>query len=365
MTTTTGRTGSSIQAIWVGIAAAGAAIILSSIVLSQVGWDATVFVGFGEEEPLTRGYAEQRLGEVRLRPAQGHDGKFFFVQANDPWVLHPEQNAGVLARPLYRSQRMFYPLVAGLGGTLPPEVIVWGLLVANLVAMGVGSWAVGLIAIRMEMSAWWGLSFVLNPGLINELSIDGAGVVAAAAAFGACALFLRERDGMGILLLALAALTREAMLIAAVGSAWWLWRYQGQKRVSLLTLAIPLATVGSWAVYLRMRIGLDAGAAQIQEIGMPFTGFIQAVQGWRADPLDLASGLAILILLVLYTRRVLTSERLVGWAFVGFVALALVLTRPVWQSQFDITRAVAPAITAFVLLLFAPRPPPERTGVRC
>jgi len=365
MKTAPGRTGSSIQAIWVGIAAAGAAIILSAIVLSQVGWDATVFVGFGEEEPLTRDYAEQRLGEVRLRPAQGHDGKFFFVQANDPWVLHPEQNAGVLARPLYRSQRMFYPLVAGLGGTLPPEMVVWGLLVANLVAMGVGSWAVGLIAIEMEMSAWWGLSFVLNPGLINELSIDGAGVVAAAAAFGACALFLRERDGMGILLLALAALTREAMLIAAAGGAWWLWRHEGRKQLALLALAVPVVTVGAWAAYVRMRVGLASGVAEIQEIGLPFTGFIQAVQGWRADPLDLASGLAILILLVLYTRRALTSDHLVGWAFVGFVALALVLTRPVWQSQFDITRAVAPAITTYVLLLFATRRRPKRTGVRC
>jgi hypothetical protein len=356
MTVAPGRTGSSIQAIWVGIASAGAAIILSAIVLSQVGWDATVFVGFGEEEPLTRGYAEQRLGEIQLRPAQGHDGKFFFVQANDPWVLDPERHAGLLARPLYRSQRMFYPLIAGLGGALAPNVIVWGLLVTNLLAMGVGSWAVGLIALKMEMSPLWGLSFVLNPGLINELSIDGAGVVAAAAAFGACALFLRDRNGLGILLLALAALTREAMLIAAVGTAWWLWRHPSHKRVSVLALVVPVATAGAWAIYLRTRIGLESGVAQIQEIGLPFTGFIQAVQGWRADPLNLASGLAMLVLLVLYSRRVLMSNHLVGWAFVGFVALALVLTRPVWQSQFDITRAVAPAITAFVLLLFAPKP---------
>ena len=49
---------------------------------------------------------------------------------------------------------------------------------------------------------------------------------------------------------------------------------------------------------------------------------------------------------------------------VGFVALGVVFTRQVWQSYFDITRAVAPAITAFVLMMFAPKEPVERTGVR-
>jgi hypothetical protein len=44
---------------------------------------------------------------------------------------------------------------------------------------------------------------------------------------------------------------------------------------------------------------------------------------------------------------------LVGLAFVGFVPLALLLTEPVWRSYFDVTRAIAPVITAFILLAFA------------
>jgi hypothetical protein len=48
----------------------------------------------------------------------------------------------------------------------------------------------------------------------------------------------------------------------------------------------------------------------------------------------------------------------VGWAFLGFVALALVFTEQVWRSYFDITRAIAPVITSFVLLAFPRAPEP-------
>ena len=344
------------------------AVVLSTVFavrsLSAADWDPTLFTAFGEEATPTRQYAEERLGDVFLRPAQGHDGKFFFVQANDPFVIDPDKHAQVLDRPLYRSQRMFYPILAGGGGALSPTAVVWGLLAVNLIAMGAGSSAVALVAARMGMSPWWGLAAALNPGFISELNISGAGVVAAAAAFGAVALFLYGRIGWAIALLTVAALSREAMLIAAAGTAWWLWRHRREPRTAVLAFTVPLLAVGLWGLYLRLRIGWDSGASEVQEIGVPFAGFVQALRGWLADPIDLAVGVAVMLLFVLYTRRVLRSEHLVGWAFLGFVALGIVFTKQVWQSYFDITRAVAPVLTAFVLLLFAPEREPQRTGVR-
>jgi hypothetical protein len=323
--------------------------------LAQADWDPTLYTAFGEEALSTRQYAEERLGEVYLRRAQGHDGKFFFVQANDPWVLDPEQNAEVLDRPLYRSQRMLYPALAGGLGLFSPEVIVWTMIVVNILAFGAGTWATAAVAEQMGMSGWWGLSFALNIGFINEMNIDGAGIVAAAAAFGAVALILRRRIGWGVLLLVVAALAREAMLIVAAGTAWWLWKFRDEKRAGSLALAVPVGAVGLWALYLRLQISLEAGVSQVQEIGLPFVGFIQAIESWRSDPLDLLVGFAIMVLFILYTRRALASKHLVGWAMVGFVVLGVVFTRQVWQSYFDISRAVAPLITAFVLLLFAPQ----------
>lgn len=337
--------------IVVGLAAVAFSSLIAVRVLSQVEWDATIFIAFGEEATPTREYAEERLGEIYLRPKQGHDGKFFFVQSNDPLVIEPEENALVLDRPLYRSQRMLYPVLAGGLGLFGAETIVWSMLVVNLLAMGAGTWVVAKIAIEMGGSPWWGLAFALNLGFISEVNIGGAGVVAAAAAFGAVLCLMRDRYAPAIALLVLAALSREAMLIAAAGIALWLWM-RGDRRRAVSAGALPVAAVAAWAVYLRMRVGSGAVTSQVQEIGWPFMGFIEAFQSWVTDPIDLAAGVAMMILFILFTRRVLITRHVVGVAFVGFVALGLVFTEQVWHSYFDITRAVAPIITSFVLLLF-------------
>jgi hypothetical protein len=350
-------------AVVVGLLAVALVALFSIRILSALEWDATVFVGFGGEAIPIREYAEERLGPVFLRVDQGHDGKYFFVQANDPFVLEPESNAGLLERPLYRSQRMFYPLLAGAGGLLSPGAIVWALLVINVLAMGAGTWATAWIAQTMGVSPWWGLAFVLNPGFISELIIDGAGVVAAVAAFAAVGCILHRRLGLAILLLSVAALTREAMLIAAVGSGLWWWRQSEESRKAVMIVAIPTAAVGLWALYLRWRIGWDSGVSEVEEIGWPFVGFFRAAETWIGDPLDLVIGFALMAMLLVYAWRGFISRELVGWAFLGFVGLGVLFTEQVWENYFDITRAIAPVITAFALLIAVSRHS-ERSGAR-
>jgi hypothetical protein len=352
------------KALVVGLFAVALIGLFVFRVLSAVEWDPTVFIGFGENGTPTLEYAEERLGTVSQRVGDGHDGKFFFVQANDPLLLHPEIHAAALERPLYRSQRMLYPLIAGGFGTFTPEVIVWGLLVTNILAMGVGTWMTALVARSMGISQWWGMAFALNPGFISEFVIDGAGILAAALAMGAVAAMLRDRVAPAIVLLALAALTREAMLIAALGTAWWVWRQRGEMRRAVMVGVVPLFSVALWAIYLRLRIGWDSGVSEVQEIGWPFVGFVQAIESWIGNPLDLLIGFVLLALLLVFGMRVLVSKDLVGWAFVGFVGLGVLFTEQVWQNYFDITRAVAPVITAFVLMTVASRSAPQRTGVR-
>jgi hypothetical protein len=338
----------------IGLVAFVAVLLLSLLTFREIqgaGWDATLFVAFGEDAIPTREYAEARLDNIYLRPAQGHDGKFFFVQANDPWILAPQANAEVLDRPLYRSQRMLYPVLAGGFGLFGPQTIVWAMLVVNLLAMGAGSWAVARIAEEMGGSPWWGLAFALNIGFFSEVNIGGAGVVAAAAAFGAVLMFMRERVAIGTGLLVAAVLAREAMLIAAAGVALWLW-LQKRRKSAVIVAATPGLAVLVWAVYLRLRIGEGSVAQEVQEIGWPFAGFFEAFAGWRDDSLDLVVGVAMMALFILFTRRVVVSRHLIGWTFLGFVALGLVFTEQVWRSYFDITRAIAPVITSFVLLVF-------------
>jgi hypothetical protein len=44
----------------------------------------------------------------------------------------------------------------------------------------------------------------------------------------------------------------------------------------------------------------------------------------------------------------------VAWAFAGFAMLGLLFTQQVWADTRDITRALAPILTTFVLVLIAP-----------
>jgi hypothetical protein len=329
------------------------ALLLVARVFSTVDVDPTIFVGFGEDSTRINSYAEERLGhEVAKRPAMGHDGKYFLVQAHDPFVLAPDDNITVIDRPIYRSQRMFYPLLAGGFGIFSSSMITWGLLVVNVLALGAGTYATALVAQRMGGSAWWGLAFAFNIGIVSEINIDGAGVLAAALAFGAVAALLNGREGWAIGLLSLAGLSREVMLVVTVGVGWWLWR-TGRRRLAAASVVVPFAAVGLWAVYLRFRLGWESGTGEADfAFDLPFVGLAKAIPDWFDSPLDLVAGLAVLLLLGAYLYRTLKSNALVGWAFVGFVPLTLVLSELVWTYYFDSTRAVAPLITAFVLMVF-------------
>ena len=83
------------------------------------------------------------------------------------------------------------------------------------------------------------------------------------------------------------------------------------------------------------------------------SGIAGAVPFWRESRFDLLVGLLVIGLLVVFGLRVLRSDSYLAWGSAGFIVLAVVLTRQVWIASFDITRAVAPVLTAFVIVTFA------------
>jgi hypothetical protein len=317
--------------------------------LAVAGWDPTAFTAFGEDAIEITGYAEEELGrEVWTRDLQGHDGKFFFVQANDPLILQPAQNAAVLDRPIYRSQRMLYPMLAGGVGLFSADVTVWALVVTNVIGLSVGSWAVGAIAAHHGASPWWGLAFVLNVGLLSELYIDGAGILAFAfACLGALALE-RDRPLAASLAFVASVLTREVMLLF-VGfiAIFWLVR----RKAIPWSLIVPAGTaVALWGIYSRLQLAAYSDVDQVREITMiPFSGLVGAVTSGLAGPADYLLMLLFLSLTVLVPWRAWKSDVFLTWGAIGFAALAPFLTMYVWQKSFDISRALAPLVTAFLI----------------
>jgi len=322
--------------------------------LSLTDWDPTLLAGVAAEEGPSLAYATGLLGDdVDNRLGKGHDGKFFFAQANDPWLLEPNVHAATLDRPVYRSQRMLYPMLAGGFGLFGPWSVVWGLLAVSVLAIAAGTYATALVAQGMGASPWWGLAFGLNIGVVSELLVGGGGHLGFALVMFAIAATQRGSTGWSVVALTGAVLTREVMLIAVAGIAVWLWRHEGW-RTALVRAAVPGAAVLGWAIYVRARIGWMTGVSQVEEIGWPFQGFIDAIEFWPYRPANFAVGVAMIVLLALFTLRfVRRPNTLVGYAAIGFVPLASLLTLQVWFNYFDITRAIAPVITAYVLLAFA------------
>ncbi len=337
------------------LAGSGIGLVLALRLLVPAGWDPSVFAAFGENAVETTEYAENALGRpVLTRDNQGHDGKFFFVQANDPWIVDPEENAVVLERPVYTSQRMLYPMLAGGLGFFAPEVILWALVLTNVLMLGAGSWAVAGIARQHGVTEWLGLAFALNVGLARELFIDGAGIAAfALAALGAWALE-EERIPLAAFAFTGAALTREVMaiFIAFVVLIWF-----ARRRAIVWRLWVPgaLAVVG-WAAYVRIRIDLPFGTDQVQELTVvPFSGLAEALTSGNGDALDLLAMGVFVVLMILVPYRAWKSDVYLTWGAVGFAFLGPFLTLQVWQESFDISRALAPLVTVFVVEMFMAR----------
>ena len=65
------------------------AVGFAANILAGSEFNPTVLTAIGESDLAIREYAEARLDEIILRPELGHDGRIFFVQANDPWLTDP------------------------------------------------------------------------------------------------------------------------------------------------------------------------------------------------------------------------------------------------------------------------------------
>ncbi len=337
------------------VGAAGLAIGLTIVlrVLIPNGMDPTIFIALGEKAPIQTAYARRVLGDVQTRPNLGHDGKFFFAQANDPWYLQPEANAAVLDRPIYRGQRMLFPMIAGGFGLFPPRVVVWSMLVTNLLALAIGALLAARLASFWNAPAWLGLAVPLNIGLLYEIVIGGAGILAYTCCLGAVYALITDRTSAASLLFAAAALSREVMVAFAVG-VFILYLYQ--HRAVWRIVIVPIAAMAIWNAYLRFRLAGVTGLGDgLSIFAAPFVGLWQAFRSWAADPSLLVVSIAILAVVVTFTILALRSRLPIAWGALPFVALATTLSVHVWREPFDLSRALAPVFTAAPFLLVSAR----------
>jgi hypothetical protein len=340
----------------VGMTALIFGLLLALRVLIPNGMDPTVFVAFGDQSPIQTPYGGRLLGHVVTRHGGGHDGQSFFIQANDPWYLHPDEHAALLDRPMYRAQRMLFPMIVGGLGLFPPSAIVWAMLITNLLGLAVGAFVAAKLAVAWGGPAWLGLWVPFNVGLLFELDIGGSGILAYVCCLGALYALLHERLWLAAALFAAAALSRETMVAFAAGvfALWWLQR----RRTLWPIILTPLAAMAAWDGYLWLRLqGIAGVGGGTGNFGPPFLGILEAGRSWLHEPLDLLFGVVFIAALVALVPLTLRGRLPLAWGALPFVALAVVLSVHVWLEPFNSARAIAPVFTALPFAILIPREP--------
>ena len=346
------RTPSRLVPLIVGLVALGIGIYVSVTLLNENDWNPSTFIKFPAASPEEIAYGNEWLGEVVPAERLGHDGKFFFKQAMDPFYLSPDQHAYLLDRPAYRAQRMVYPTLAGGFGLLPPQAIAWNLLILNLLALGVGTWLTAILAQELGISAWLGLAFVLNPGVLVSSFIDTAEVLAMLFLIAGSLFLVRKRYLPSAVFLTLAALSRESMILCAIGAAFFVWQ---EKRVIPKVFALPFIASALWWLYVRTRLGyLEGGLQDTKALGAPFKGFYEAMVVWLNSPGSGASmimGMTLLAISLLVAWRAVRYRSILGYLTGGFTLIAVLMVEGVWLNYFDASRVLAPVITAYILMV--------------
>lgn len=325
----------------------GVALILS--MLQQADGDPFVLAAVSSEQDFPRDFIESELGRpIVTRPALGHDGQSFFLQSLDPFYRSPMTLR--VDNPIYRGQRLIYPLLAGLGGTVPLRLVPWGMVAVQLVTFGFGTWATSEVAAANGRSTWWGLAFPLNPGTWAALHVGGASSLALAFGIAAVVAIHRNRMWTAAFLLALSALTREVMLAMAVGLVLQQWRRSGILRPQLLL--VPGGLTLLWGIYLRWRID-ETFPTTGGALDMPFSGLTEAFSFWKQSPTALAFGLITLAAAVVVLIGAVATEDLLAAAAAPFALLLSLLAIGVLRQNFDFSRAVIPLYTSATLVVLA------------
>lgn len=313
--------------------------------LRESGGDAFVITAVGGGEIAQ--FVENEIGRsIVSRENPGHDGRFFMLQSRDPFMSDPftvEQ----LDPTRYRAQRVFYPLVAGLGGLLPLRFIPWTMALVHILSFGLGSYALGELAARRDLTRWWGLGFALNPGMWGSLQIGGASTIAVALGLYAVLLVDRERFiGAGIVFAA-SLLTRETMVLMLIGVVVQQLLVHRRFRFDMVSLAVVPSM--AWAVFLRIQIPVAAKDAN-GAIGLPLAGFSEAIEVWSRSTQSIAFGGVTVALALLTGFYGLIRRDLIVWACAPFSALFFVLTPSVLRLNFDYSRAIAPVYISSALI---------------
>ena len=196
------------------------------------------FVGASETSPaITRDapHATSRFG---------YDGQFFLYIARDPDGAVP-----YLDNASYRYGRIVYPLAARGLALGRQEAIPLALIVLNLLAVAVGTWAIAAWLRRERFPEWFALLYAAFPGVFFGVWRD----LSEPLAYSLTAVALLAFDGDRPRRIALSAALFSVAILTREGAAVFVLVWAAALAVQGRRLRATLFAVGSLLPYLAYR----------------------------------------------------------------------------------------------------------------
>lgn len=304
-------------------------------------------VGRKESDPPTLRQVEHILGSNYSASANyGHDGREFWVLAQDPLLLAPRRDMRLLDRPAYRAARIAYPLAVAPWRLFGMTGLAFGLLATNLLVVGAGTYFIALLALRLNAPVWATAFFAASPVVIVAVLLDLGDALSLAALVASFYLADKTRWGWATLAGVVAVLAKQPALFGIVAiavsshSASWRWRFW--------YVAVPAVALIGWTAYATVRLGT---AGDLIGFTLPFLGYVRASQLWLRDQswADAATALSLLPGAGLIAARWWRTRSQVLTVALPFAVMVPFLSREVLWQTIDSVRAFGPAITFFGL----------------
>lgn len=299
----------------------------------------------------------------------GYDGQFYWLHATDPLLRHRSTLVDLFhTAPGYHLQRPAYPALAyglalGRRAALP-----WTMLIVNVLAVLLLTAAAARYAQAQGRSPAWAMIIGLTPGLVLATMRDLSDPLATAALLAGLIAWQARRRWAAGLLLALGALAREPIILAAVAvaieAAWAAgrqWRRPALARAALAQAApavlVPLAAFAGWQIYIHglPAVGGRSGHASAAAAAPPAIfppGHDFVVELRRAWALHTAAGVwevaYIALVLAAMVCAVALLRRGPGAATVSAVLLSATLTVIIFGDEWGISRYAAPVFVTLI-----------------
>ena len=288
-------------------------------------FDVSAFIKAGDEFTLPR---EAPPGLTVERNSSGYDGQFYYRMALHPLSREARVDGIRFDFPVYRSQRIGYPLLIHVLSGGDSRAVPWCMLVVNVLALAM----IAGIAATITNRVLAGLTVALYPGFLLTLSRDLVEAVEMCLVLGALGLMLRRRYWGAAVFLTMAALTKETALLFVIAAAFTNRRYA-------LPFALPVAAWVGWKVFLFRWWHLPIRFFSGEDFRLPFVGLVRRIHDVPPLAMIEIALLLVFALIVALAFRTSASSPVVKVGWLLYAALLFTLGSEFWWEDWSFLRA--------------------------